>query len=113
MFGSGNYLGIEVNTSRSNRTLVISTDPYFTIDGISRAFDIYYRTTNRRSTAAVSEYQLVATPGVAVRFGVPFSEYDTVFFGLGPSDRDQGHQRDPPTTSTCTGAVRRDSNSFR
>ncbi len=28
------------------------------------------------------EYQLV-TPGVAIRFGVPFSEYDTVFFGIG------------------------------
>jgi outer membrane protein insertion porin family len=37
VFGSGNYLGIEVNTSKSNRTLVLSTvDPYFTVDGISR-----------------------------------------------------------------------------
>ena len=46
VFGSGNYLGLEVNTSKYNRTLVLSTvDPYFTIDGISRAFDLYYRTT--------------------------------------------------------------------
>jgi outer membrane protein insertion porin family len=82
VFGSGNYLGLEINTSRSSRTLVVSTvDPYFTIDGISRAFDIYYRTT-RPLNSQGEEYKLV-TPGVAVRFGVPFSEYDTVFFGAG------------------------------
>ncbi|MFT3665767.1 outer membrane protein assembly factor BamA [Piscinibacter sp.] len=82
VFGSGNYLGIEVNTSRSSRTLVLSTvDPYFTIDGISRAFDIYYRTAKPINSRG-EQYQIV-TPGVALRFGVPFSEYDTVFFGIG------------------------------
>ncbi|HEX4234040.1 MAG TPA: outer membrane protein assembly factor BamA [Caldimonas sp.] len=82
IFGSGNYLGIEVNTSKYNRTLVVSTvDPYFTIDGISRAFDVYYRT-SRPINSQGEEYQLV-TPGFAIRFGVPFSEYDTVFFGIG------------------------------
>ena len=82
IFGSGNYLGFEVNTSKYNRTLVLSTvDPYFTIDGISRAIDVYYRT-SRPINSQGEEYKLV-TPGVAVRFGVPFSEYDTVFFGIG------------------------------
>lgn len=82
VFGSGNYLGLEVNTSRSNKTLVLSTvDPYFTIDGISRYFDIFYRTTKPLNSQG-EEYELV-TPGVSVRFGVPFSEYDTVFFGIG------------------------------
>ncbi|HEX7438538.1 MAG TPA: outer membrane protein assembly factor BamA [Caldimonas sp.] len=82
VFGSGNYLGLEINTSRSSRTLVVSTvDPYFTIDGISRAFDFYYRTT-RPLNSQGEQYKLV-TPGVSVRFGVPFSEYDTVFFGAG------------------------------
>jgi outer membrane protein insertion porin family len=82
IFGSGNYLGFEVNTSKFNRTLVLSTvDPYFTIDGISRAIDVYYRT-SRPINSQGEEYQLV-TPGFAVRFGVPFSEYDTVFFGIG------------------------------
>lgn len=82
VFGSGNYLGLEINTSKSSRTLVLSTvDPYFTIDGISRAFDIYYRTTKPINSQG-EEYQLV-TPGAAIRFGVPFSEFDTVFFGIG------------------------------
>jgi len=82
VFGSGNYLGIELNTSKSNRTLVLSTiDPYFTIDGISRAVDVFYRTTKPINSQG-EQYELV-TPGATVRFGVPFSEFDTVFIGLG------------------------------
>jgi len=82
VFGSGNYLGIEVNTSKSSRTLVVSAvDPYFTIDGISRAFDVFYRTT-RPLNSQGEDYKLV-TPGASVRFGIPFSEYDTVFLGVG------------------------------
>ena len=82
VFGSGNYLGLELNTSKSSRTLVLSTiDPYFTIDGISRAFDIFYRTSTPLNSQG-EQYKLV-TPGTAIRFGVPFSEFDTVFFGLG------------------------------
>ncbi len=82
VFGSGNYLGLELNTSKSSRTMVLSTvDPYFTIDGISRAIDLYYRTTKPINSQG-EQYQLV-TPGAAIRFGVPFSEFDTVFFGIG------------------------------
>ncbi|MCP6172581.1 BamA/TamA family outer membrane protein, partial [Klebsiella pneumoniae] len=37
VFGSGNYLGVDVNTSKYRRTMVLSTtDPYFTDTGISR-----------------------------------------------------------------------------
>jgi outer membrane protein insertion porin family len=82
VFGSGNYLGLELNTSRSSRTLTLSTvDPYFTIDGISRAVDVFYRTTKPLNSQG-EEYELV-TPGASIRFGVPFSEFDTVFFGIG------------------------------
>ena len=82
VFGSGNYLGIEVNTSSTARTLVVSTvDPYYTVDGVSRAIDVFYRT-SRPFNSQGDQYQL-ATPGASIRFGVPFSEYDTVFFGIG------------------------------
>ena len=82
VFGSGNYLGIELNTSKYNRNIVLSTtDPYFTIDGVSRTFDVFYRT-SRPINSQGEDYQLV-TPGMSVRFGVPFTEFDTVFFGVG------------------------------
>ena len=82
VFGSGNYLGIELNTSKYNRNIVLSTtDPYFTIDGVSRTFDVFYRT-SRPINSQGEDYQLV-TPGMSVKFGVPFTEFDTVFFGIG------------------------------
>jgi outer membrane protein insertion porin family len=82
IFGSGNYLGLQVNTSKLNRALVVSTiDPYFTIDGVSRAIDAYYRTS--RPYNSLNDSYSLSTAGAAIRFGVPFSEYDTVFFGIG------------------------------
>ncbi len=82
VFGSGNYLGVDVNTSKYRRTLVFSTtDPYFTQDGISRTLDLYYRTAKPYQHQG-GDYELV-TAGGSVRFGVPFSESDTVFFGGG------------------------------
>ncbi|MBC7610200.1 MAG: outer membrane protein assembly factor BamA, partial [Polaromonas sp.] len=82
VFGSGNYLGIELNTSRSNRQVVLSTiDPYFTADGISRALDVYHRT-SRPLDGQGGDYGLKTT-GASIRFGVPFTESDTVYFGTG------------------------------
>lgn len=82
VFGTGNYLGLNLNTSRFNRQFVLSTvDPYFTADGVSRSIDLYYRTT-RPLTEQEGDYRLV-TPGGSIRFGVPFTETDTVFFGIG------------------------------
>lgn len=82
VFGTGNYLGIELNTSKYNRTMVVSTvDPYFTDDGVSRSYDLFYRTSRPLNTQG-GDYKIL-TPGGAIRFGVPFTEFDTVFFGLG------------------------------
>jgi outer membrane protein insertion porin family len=80
-FGSGNYLGVDVNTSRYNRVIQFSSvDPYFTQDGISRGFDLYYRS-SRPYEDQGGNYRLDTT-GASLRFGVPFSETDTVYFGL-------------------------------
>jgi outer membrane protein insertion porin family len=82
VFGSGNYLGLELNTSSIGRAVVLSTvDPYFTVDGVSRALDVFYRT--QRPANSLGEVYELVTHGASVRFGVPFSELDTVFFGVG------------------------------
>jgi outer membrane protein insertion porin family len=82
VFGSGHYLGFDINTGKYNRTLSINTiDPYWTVDGVSRAFDIYYRASSPLNSFGDS-YQL-ATWGASTRIGVPFTNVDTVFFGLG------------------------------
>lgn len=81
-FGSGNTIGLDVNTSKRNRTIALSqTNPYFTDDGISRSFEAFVRTT-RPPEINVGDYR-IRTIGGSIRFGVPFSEVDTVFFGTG------------------------------
>ena len=51
------------------------------VDGVSRGFDVYRRDVNATSLG-IGNYK-TKTVGGAVRFGVPFTEYDTLFFGLG------------------------------
>lgn len=86
-FGTGNTLGIEVNTSKLYRTLVLSTTkPYFTDDGISRSYDLYLRT-SRPPEVNTGDY-VIQTAGGSIRFGVPFSELDTVYFGAGVERND-------------------------
>ena len=79
-FGSGNYVGLEVNTSKYNKVLSVNTtDPYFTPDGISRTLSAYYKSSTPYSDLG-GNYALHTT-GAGMSFGVPFSERDTVFFG--------------------------------
>ncbi len=85
-FGSGNNIGISVNTSRVYRTIVLShTNPYFTDDGVSRTVDVYYRTTRPPIYLTDVNFKVV-TKGASVSFGVPFTEFDRVFLGLGAEE---------------------------
>jgi outer membrane protein insertion porin family len=80
--GSGQTVGIDLNTSKYSRTIAFSnTNPYFTDDGISRAFQVYLRTT-RPPLSNIGSYT-VRQAGGNLTFGVPFSESDTVYFGAG------------------------------
>lgn len=81
VFGSGNSLGLQLNTSRINRLLVLnSTNPYFTKDGVSRTIDVYHRVL--RPYYDETSYSLETT-GTSLRFGVPVTERDTVYLGAG------------------------------
>ena len=80
-FGTGNSLGIQINTSRYNKLYQISTtDPYFTEDGVSRTLNFYDR--NLRPYSATSTYYNIYSKGLGVNFGVPVAEIDTVFVGI-------------------------------
>ena len=80
-FGSGNSLGVQLNTSKINRVAVFNTtDPYFTADGVSRTIDIFHKSSSPYQDP--SYYKLV-TSGGSLRFGVPFTDIDTVYFGAG------------------------------
>jgi len=80
-FGNGKFLSLEVNSGSVNKLYSLSyMDPYYTIDGVSRGFDIYRRDIDA-SSLAVSAYVTRALGG-GVKFGYPVSERDTLNFGL-------------------------------
>lgn len=81
VFGSGNSLVLQVNSSRVNKVYSVSyTNPYYTPDGISRGFDIYRRDVDS-SSLTIASYQ-TKTYGAGIRFGVPLTETDSINFGL-------------------------------
>ena len=81
IFGSGNALTAGINTSSVNRTIsVIFTEPYWTVDGVSRTLEAYQRNVDP-SSLSVAPYQS-STLGGAVSFGIPISETDTVNLGF-------------------------------
>jgi outer membrane protein insertion porin family len=81
LFGTGNSLSTQVNTSKINTLYTVSyTNPYYTDDGISRGFDIYKRRTNTASTYT-TQYNSDSYGG-GVRFGVPINNDESFQYGL-------------------------------
>jgi len=81
LFGSGNHLSTQINTSKINQVYSLSyTNPYYTDDGMSRGFDIYQRNTDTTSSTT-SQYSS-HTLGGGVRFGVPIGEDENISYGL-------------------------------
>lgn len=80
--GSGKRVSTEVNTSRVNTIYSFShTDPYYTLDGVSRSVRLSYRRTDA-ARAYLANY-IADVWGGSVAYGIPMSEYDTVRFGFG------------------------------
>jgi outer membrane protein insertion porin family len=81
-FGSGNTIGIDVNTSKINRVIGLSqVNPYFTDDGISRGFELYSRV-SRPPLISSNSYRTQSNGG-NMRFGIPLSEFASMQIGVG------------------------------
>jgi outer membrane protein insertion porin family len=99
LFGSGNHVSTQINTSKVNQVYSLSyTNPYFTDDGVSRGFDVYRRNTDSSSTA-VSQYSS-KTLGGGVRFGVPIGEDESISYGLAFESTQLGLMANPPVRLT-------------
>lgn len=81
LFGTGNSLSTQINTSKINQVYSVSyTNPYYTDEGVSRGFDVYKRKTNTDSVS-ISQYTS-DTLGGGVRFAVPLDEDQMIHYGL-------------------------------
>lgn len=82
VLGSGNSIGIAANTGRINTVYSLSfTNPYSTVDGVSRGFDLYKRRSDLALLSFGPRYNTDSIGG-GVRFGVPINETDTINLGL-------------------------------
>ena len=82
-FGTGTAVGLNFSLGKINQNLTLSNyDPYFTEDGISRYTDLYYRSSKPLYYAGDPDYQIKSV-GSSLKFGVPYTEVDRVFFGTG------------------------------
>lgn len=82
IFGTGNRLDLKLNGSKVNRVYSLSyVNPYWTTDGVSRSFDIYQRYVDPTSVD-LGAYTTESI-GTRVRFGVPITETNSIFYGLG------------------------------
>ena len=71
--GTGNSLALQFNNSRFNQVYSLSyTNPYYTVDGVSRGFSAFYRKTNAGDNF-LAEY-LADRFGLSASYGIPLSE---------------------------------------
>ena len=79
--GSGKRISFNFNNSRVNTNYAIGyLNPYFTVDGISQGFNLFYRDTNAvRANLAAYETRDV---GGEINIGFPVSENNSIFAAL-------------------------------
>jgi outer membrane protein insertion porin family len=87
LFGSGNRLAMEFNGGRYGQVYSIShTDPYFTVNGVSRSISASY-IERERLTSSFSQFS-TSTYSTGLGIGYPISEDQYVNFGLTFSHED-------------------------
>jgi len=82
VFGTGNSINIGVNRSDYQKSVNLSFfDPYYTVDGVSRGYSIFFRKSDyeERNIASFS----TDSYGGNVSFGYPISEISRIGFTVG------------------------------
>jgi outer membrane protein insertion porin family len=84
LFGTGKRLSLNVNTDRANTIYSAAyTNPYHTIDGISRTLSASFRERDA-SEELINNFQ-TNSGDINISYGVPLSEFNTLSLGYGLS----------------------------
>jgi len=79
--GTGDRVALELNSGRFQKQYSLShTDPYRTMDGVSRTISVNYRDITQ-FTSAASDFSTTSA-GATVNYGIPISEYQRLSLGL-------------------------------
>lgn len=80
--GTGNAVSIDLSRSETQDYYNLSvTDPYFTIDGVRRGYNMYYRKTKLDEDYNVNNY-VTDSLGGGINFGYPIDENQSISAGL-------------------------------
>jgi len=80
--GTGNRVALDINSGRYQKSFQFShTDPYTTIDGVSRTLSLGYRDITQ-FTSAASDFS-TKTISAGLDYAYPFTEYQSVRAGVG------------------------------
>ncbi|TCB16783.1 MULTISPECIES: outer membrane protein assembly factor BamA [unclassified Acinetobacter] len=80
--GTGNSVSIDLSRSETQDYYNLSvTDPYFTIDGVRRGYNMYYRKTKLDDNYNVNNY-VTDSFGGGINFGYPIDENQSISAGL-------------------------------
>ena len=81
--GTGNRVAIDLSRSETQDYYNLSvTDPYFTIDGVSRGYNVYYRKTKLNKEYNVNNY-VTDSVGGSLSFGYPIDENQSLSASIG------------------------------
>lgn len=81
--GTGNRVSMSINRSSFRNSYNFSfVDPYFTIDGVSRGYSLFYQETKIEDSLNISSYATDRLGG-NVTFGYPIDETQRLSFGAG------------------------------
>lgn len=81
VFGTGNSTSLNVNWSQFQQSISFNFfDPYFTVDGISRGFNVFFRETDF-GQQNIARF-LTNSFGAGMNFGYPISEVERINFGV-------------------------------
>ncbi|RLZ09496.1 outer membrane protein assembly factor BamA [Acinetobacter sp. 2JN-4] len=95
--GTGNRVAVDLSRSETQDYYNLSvTDPYFTIDGVSRGYNVYYRKTKLNEDYNVNNY-VTDSLGGSLSFGYPIDENQSLSASLGV---DKTKVRTGPNVST-------------
>ncbi|MEE4279634.1 MAG: outer membrane protein assembly factor BamA [Halieaceae bacterium] len=85
--GTGKRVGVNLSSSAFQDLYNISyTNPYFTEDGVSRGFNVFFRSTNLAEVNVAS--YTTDSYGAAINFGYPIKETARLGFSFGISQTD-------------------------
>lgn len=93
--GSGKSVSAAFNNSSVNTLYSFAyTNPYYTLDGISRGFSVFSRQTDA-GNANIADFTTNVI-GASVNYGIPVNEFDTVRVNLGYEGTDLNTTRNTP-----------------